>query len=406
MRILIVGLNFHPELTGIGKYTAEMAAYLGDAGHQVHVVTTAPYYPEWTVQAGYRGWGYQREDWQGMTVYRCPLWVPRKPTGLKRLLHLLSFALSSFPVLLGQVFWRPDVVVCVAPAFFSVPFAWIAARLSAAQAWLHIQDFELEAATGLGILRADQFLVRWAGSVESWMLMRFDTVSTISERMLSRLKEKGVKPDRAYLFPNWVDTDSIFPLTDPPESLRQIFDLPPDKFIVLYAGNMGIKQGLETLLGAARELLQRPEILFVFCGQGSARDGLEHASRGLPNVRFLPLQPLEKLNQLLNSADVHLLPQKSDAADLVMPSKLSGMLASGKAVIATADAGTEVGSVVSQVGVIVPPGDPVALARAILELSESPATRTLLGEKGRAYALEHCNAARVLERFHAQLRDL
>ena len=148
MRILLVGINFYPDLTGIGVYSADMAAYLGRQGHQVHVVSAPPYYPYWKVQPGYKGWRYEHEGWEGMQVYRAPLWVPGKPTGIKRLLHLFSFAVSSFPLLLGHIFWRPDLVICVAPAFFSAPFAWLIAKLCGARSWLHIQDFELGKPSG------------------------------------------------------------------------------------------------------------------------------------------------------------------------------------------------------------------------------------------------------------------
>jgi colanic acid biosynthesis glycosyl transferase WcaI len=405
MRILIVGLNFHPELTGIGKYTGEMAAYLSSS-HQVRVVTTAPYYPYWQVQEGYSWWQYKREIWCGMRVYRCPLWVPRQPSGLKRLLHLFSFALSSFPVLLRQMFWEPDLVLCIAPALFSAPPAWFTARLSGAKAWLHIQDFELDAATKLGLLSSGNFLTRWAANVESWLLARFDQVSTISNRMIQSLKNKGVPSNRTYLFPNWVDTNQIFPLPDSRKTLRRIFDLPEDKVIVLYSGNMGRKQGLEILVDVACETQTKDEIFYVFCGEGTAREDLENRARVLPNVKFISLQPAHKLNQLLNTADIHILPQRADAADLVMPSKLLGMLASGKPVIATASPETEIGAVVGQNGVLIPPGDRQALCKAILESAESPQRRLCLGQKGHAFVSENWSRDHVLPVFERHLREL
>ena len=127
-RILIVGLNFYPEVTGIGKYTGELAIYLDKNGHTVHMVTAPPYYPYWQVQLGYKAWKYKKEFWQGMEIIRCPLWVPGVPSGIKRLFHLFSFALSSFLILLGQLRWKPDLVVCIAPAFFCAPFALFIAR--------------------------------------------------------------------------------------------------------------------------------------------------------------------------------------------------------------------------------------------------------------------------------------
>ena len=406
MRILLVGINFYPELTGIGVYTADVAANLTGEGHQVHVVTAAPYYPYWRVQPGYKGWQYKQEVWRGVQIFRTPVWVPRKPTGIKRLIHLLSFAISSIPVLLGHVLWHPDLVICVAPAFFSAPFAWMTARLSGARCWLHIQDFELDAATRLGILPSDHFLTKWAAQGESWLLARFDRVSTISKRMLDRLGEKGVIPEHARFFPNWVDTNLIFPLSNPQDTLRKTAGISDDKIVVLYSGSMGYKQGLECVVEAARKLQKYTNVLFVICGEGAAREILEQSAVGLSNIKFMCLQPPEKLNQLLNMADIHILPQRADAEDLVMPSKLLGMLASGKTIIATANPTTEIGDVISRVGVRVPHDDIGALCDAVLDLANSRSKRLRLGEKGRAYVCENWSKELVLPRFSRDIHDL
>jgi colanic acid biosynthesis glycosyl transferase WcaI len=280
------------------------------------------------------------------------------------------------------------------------------ARLCRARAWLHIQDFELDAAAQLGLLRSDHLLTRWANRFESWLLGAFDRVSTISKSMLARLEQKGVDPERTCLFANWVDINTIYPLPDGGKSARKDFGMPADKVIVLYAGNMGVKQGLEILVEAAWGLRKNSAIHFVLCGEGSARAKLERASREMRNVQFLPLQPPEFLNRLLNVADIHILPQRADAADLVMPSKLLGMLASGKPVLATASAGTEIGNVVSQVGVLVPPEDQPALCEAILKLGISPQVRTSLGMKGRAFVCKNWSTEPILKEFELQLREL
>lgn len=402
MRILILGLNFAPEPTGIGKYTGELAVELVRRGHRVRVLTTPPYYPAWRVWPGYRAWAYQTETWQGVEVWRAPLWVPARPGGLKRLLHLLSFALASLPLLPAQLGWRPQVVFCVAPALVSAPAAWLLARSCGARAWLHIQDFEVEAAAGLGLLPGGKRIFKLAAALESWLLRRFDRVSTISERMLARLREKGLDPARLCLLPNWIDPQAVMPLPAG-ESLRADWELPESTCLVLYSGSLGQKQGLETLISAARLLQGEPHLRFVIAGEGSAKAQLIAFAAGLPNLRFLPLQPPEKLNQLLSSADLHVLPQKSGVADLVMPSKLPGMLASGKAVIACAAADTEVGQVIQQVGRLVPPEDPAALAAALLELSQAPAEREHLGQAGRQLALARWAAPQVFTAFEAAL---
>jgi colanic acid biosynthesis glycosyl transferase WcaI len=280
------------------------------------------------------------------------------------------------------------------------------ARLTGSKTWLHIQDFELDAATSLGILPADNFLTRLAARAESWLLSCFDRVSTISEQMQVRLKQKGASVSQAVLFPNWVNTDEIYPLSSPKDSLSETLGISATDIVILYSGNMGEKQGLESLILVARELQAHHNLHFILCGEGSARAGLELAAVDLPNILFLPLQPSEKLNLLLNTADIHILMQKADAADLVMPSKLLGMLASGRAVIATANPGTELESIVREVGIVVAPGDQPALCQAILNLASSPELRTHLGAKGRDYVYKNCSEEIILSRFNSQIQEL
>ena len=405
MRILIYGLNFSPELTGIGKYSGEMAAYLAAQGHAVRVVTTPPYYPYWQVQKPYAAWRYQKEIWERVEVYRCPLWIPKKPSGAKRLLHLLSFAVFSFPLVLQQKKWRPEVIINIAPSLFSALSALFLAKLTSAQTWLHIQDFEVDAAFGLGLLPGSKWGHAIARRMELALFKRFDRVSTISQRMLERLWQKGVEQEKTVLFPNWIDTDLIKPLVQPGR-FRKEWAIPDDKIIVLYAGNMGRKQGLEILIDTARSLVDFHEILFLLCGDGAMRAELQENAQNLPNVRFYPLQPFERLNDLLNVADIHILPQRADAADLVMPSKLSGMLASGKVVVATASPESELGSIVSEVGLLTPPGNVGALSEAIHMLAKNQKQRETLGERGRRWVVSHWAKEKVLHVFEAHLGDM
>ena len=178
----------------------------------------------------------------------------------------------------------------------------------------------------------------------------------------------------------------------------------PGEVVALYSGNMGEKQGLEVLADVARLLAQEAsQVVFVFCGSGAGRADLVARCQGLPNVRFLDLQPLAKLPDLLATADIHLLPQRADAADLVMPSKLTGMLASARPVVSTAHAGTELAGVVASCGLVVPPEDPAAMTAAIVTLAAYPDLRASLGVAGRAHALQHMDREAVLLRFEAML---
>ena len=416
IKVLLYGLNFSPELTGIGKYTGELAAWLSARGHQVRVVTAPPYYPAWEVGAGFKNaWQTEVMDCgsapamtSGMTaapmrVWRCPLWVPTQPGGLKRLLHLASFALSSFPVMLRQIFWRPDVVWVVEPALFCAPTAVVVARLCGAKAWLHVQDFEVNAAFDLGLLRG-----KWLRSLvlgaERWLMRRFDVVSTISQRMHQRLLDKGVAPAKARMAVNWVDMAQFaLPSPDGVAAYRRALNIADGAVVALYSGNMGGKQGLEVLADVARLC---PDVAFVFCGNGAGRSDLVARCAGLANVRFLDLQPLERLPDLLATAGIHLLPQKAEAADLVMPSKLTGMLASARAVVASAHTGTELATVVQTCGLVVPPGDAVAFAQAVRALASSQVLREQLGAAGFLYAQAHLDKEAVLSAFEAQLNSL
>ena len=418
-----------------------MAEWLAAQGHEVRVVTAPPYYPQWRVAEGFANW-WDRDNGQGsrgkwqvasevnppqppfekkrgsLVVYRCPLWVPRKPSGLKRVLHLTSFALSSFPVMLRQIFWRPDVVWVVEPALFCAPQAWLVARLSGGKAWLHVQDFEVDAAFDLGILKSSS-LRRVVLVLERWLMRRFDVVSTISDKMLERVVAKGVNEQRACLFPNWVDIEGLRTEDSGLSGFREELGISGEAVVALYSGNMGNKQGLEILAGvggicklrqASRDKSRpttarfAPEVIFVFCGNGVGRADLVALCDGLPNVRFLELQPVERLGALLGMADIHLLPQRADAADLVMPSKLTGMLASGRPVVATAALGTQVAMVVEQCGLVVPPGDAGALADAVLCLADDADVRAELGAKARAYAEAHLDRDAVLGKFETDLK--
>lgn len=395
------------------------------------MVTAPPYYPNWAIGAGYSNKEWRRENWHGVDVWRCPLWVPARPGGAKRLLHLASFALGSLPVMLRQIVWRPDVVWVVEPALFCAPVALVVARLSGAKAWLHVQDFEVDAAFDLGLLRG-KFLRGVVAGAERWLMRRFDVVSTISQRMHQRLLDKGVAPAKAVLSPNWVDVLAITPgghrfsaqagmpikvagttaeaaeVTGSDNSFRVKLGIASDAVVALYSGNMGGKQGLELLADVAKLCLVQAApahaaIVFVFCGNGAGRDDLMRRCAGLPNVHFLELQPIERLNELLAMADVHLLPQRADAADLVMPSKLTGMLASGRPVLATAHPGTELALVVQGCGVVVPPEDPSAMALAMQALAANSIRRKQLGEAGRVYALAHLDREAVLRKFESAL---
>ncbi len=400
MRVLVYGINFYPELTGVGKYTGEMVQWLVENGCEVKVVTAPPYYPAWKVSDTYSGMVYRREKLFGVSVIRCPLWVPKMPTGLKRILHLASFACSSFPVVIwSALFWRPGLIFLTEPPLLCVPGLLVSAKLCRAKSWLHIQDFEVDAAFELGILKSPRSR-RLVHSIEQWFMKKVDRVSTISNRMLDLLTEKGVSSERQLLFQNWVDLERIRPLEKSSQFRREI-GVPDDVIVLLYSGGMGAKQGLELIVEAAARLQNREDLFFLLCGDGFVRGALEKSSQHIENIKFINLQPLNRLNELLNIADVHLLPQKPGAEDLVMPSKLTNMVASGRPVIAIAQQGTQVETIVRKCGIVIGSGELDAFVSAIEYLADHKEERLRLGEHGRTFAVENWEKEKVLSTVFA-----
>jgi exosortase D (VPLPA-CTERM-specific) len=401
-RVLVVALNFAPDLTGIGKYVGEMTEHLDEAGFDVRVVSAPPYYPEWKVAEGHSATSYHSERRAGALVYRCPIYVSKNCGGLRRILHLLSFALTSLPVIFWQALaWRPQVIWVVEPTLGCVPAAWLAGRLSGARLWLHVQDFEVDAAFSVGLLKPGR-LQHIAQGVESWLMRRFDRVTSISRSMVARLAAKGVPAEKLGEFPNWVDAERIRPVARE-NALRKELGIPAERFVLLYSGNMGEKQGLDLLVDAARDLQDDPSLLFLMCGDGAARARIEALAAGLPNMRFMPLQPRDRLNELLSLADIHVLPQRAGVEDLVLPSKLTGIMASARPVVATATVDSDLDRAAAQGGLVVPPGDVPAFVQAVRTLRGDPQLRERLGRQARRYAAERWDRPVVLGQFCADL---
>jgi colanic acid biosynthesis glycosyl transferase WcaI len=383
MRIVVHTVNYRPELTGIGKYTGEMCEWLAAHGHDVTVIAPPPYYPQWRVDAPYRQWRYETSVIDNVTVRRAPIWVPRRPGGLSRIVYALSFAISSLPLLLLESLRRPDVVLVIQPSFLNSPVAWLAARLGRAAAWLHVQDFEIDLAYNLGQLTRGR---SFAAAVESWITRRFDVVSTISERMLDRARRKGVDEEKLFLLPNWFDPATIYPM-DQASPFRARLGIRLDSPVALFSGSLGAKQGVETILKVAPRLADL-DLHFVICGEGVAEDALKIAARDSPNVHFLPLQPASDLNALLNLADVHLLPLRKGTTHSIFPSKLIGMLASGRPVVTMAAPGSEIADLMDGCGLSVDHNDLDTFAIAIRRLVTDPLERQRMGAQARTRALE------------------
>jgi colanic acid biosynthesis glycosyl transferase WcaI len=403
MKLLLYGLNYAPEPVGIGKYSGELAEWLAGRDHEVRFITAPPYFPQWRAVAN----SYRREQRRGVAVWRCPLWVPRLPSGLSRLIHLASFALSSLPVLLAQRNWRPDVVLTVAPAFFCAPGALLLGKLcgEATKTWLHIQDFELDAAFELGILKG-RWIRRLAEDWERRTLQGFSKISTISEPMRQKAVAKGVDNQQALLLPNWVDLQTIYPLNPIQRSKNSYIKelrISENKIILMYSGSMNKKQGLDLLVQVINTLSHLPSLIWLLAGEGPTKAELVRNTAGMTNVMHLPLQPEKRMNDWLNLADIHLLPQKANAADLVLPSKLLGILASGRPLVAGTPVDSELGWLADQAGIRVEPGDSDGFSQAIAELVSNRERRMRLGANGRKLAEQRFGRESILLQLEKDL---
>ena len=400
-RVLMLSLNYAPEQVGIGPYSAGLAQMLAESGWSVDVVAGQPYYPEWEAQ----GSGWKDTEEAGVQVQRCPHYVPRKPTGPRRLLHHASFALSAlFPAVFTAIRERPEIVFVVAPSLMAFPISWLAAKLVGAKLWLHVQDFEVEAALATGLLEHDGAAAKLASDLEVSFLRACDLVTTISPQMVQRLEAKGVAENRRLEMRNWAN-HAVQIAQSSGDDLRSEWGV-EGCVVALYSGNMAGKQGLETVLDAARQLAERKDIVFVLAGEGTSRARLESAAADLGNVRFLPLQPEAKFAQMLRAADIHLLPQVANAADLVLPSKLTNMLASARPVVATAGKGTGLAAEVEGCGIVTAPHDGAALASAIAKLADDADLRERLGTAAGKRAEERWTASATLKAFERGARKL
>jgi colanic acid biosynthesis glycosyl transferase WcaI len=340
VRILIYGINYYPELIGIGKYSGDMSEWLTEKGHQIRVITAPPYYPEWQIHQQYRNRYYKEKTTSGIQIWRCPLYVPNKPNTLTRLLHLFSFALSSLPIVFLQWRWKPQLIITIEPTLLITPTSLLFAKCCGAKTLLHIQDYELDTLLKLNTNYPKE-LISIAKKIERYLMQKFDSISTLSPSMLQLAKKKLPFFKSIWLFPNWVDTGFIRPQYQV-NYFRQQWQIELHTKVILYSGNMGKKQGLELIIQAADYFRPYPDILFLMVGTGVIESELKiYADQlQLTNIRFYPLQSYQYLPALMTVADIHLVLQKKGVADTVLPSKLTTIFAAGGTAIISAETNT------------------------------------------------------------------
>jgi colanic acid biosynthesis glycosyl transferase WcaI len=402
MRIIVWGINYAPEITGIAPHNVALCEFLKSRGHDVEMLTTFAYYPAWRKRLEDRGRLYRTDTINSVPVRRCWHYVPARVSPLKRIIHEGTFILTS--TIRGLCLRRPDVFVIPSPPLALGPAAWFLSRIKRAPFVFHVQDLQPDAAVGLGMLREGWFtrLLYWLERFAYRQAMR---VSGISEEIVDAFRRKGVPEQKLILFPNTV----VLPREDDIPTrgaFRDRFKFQPDEFLAIYAGNLGVKQGLDILLDAATLLRGKAKLRILLCGDGAERKNLAAAvaERKLENVSMLPLMAGREYQELLVDADISLITQQSGSGNAFFPSKLLVTLAHSSPVLTVADEESALAKAVHAggFGLNVKPGKPTELADALAQVAANRDKLREWGAAGRRYVSQF-EQGPVMEKFAEKL---
>lgn len=402
MRIIVWGINYAPEFTGIAPHNVALCEFLHENGDDVEMITTFAYYPTWRKQPEDRGQLYRVDNIRGVRVNRCWHFVPARVNAWKRILHEGTFILTSTVFALRRP--RADVYVVPSPPLALGVAAWLVSRIKRAPFIFHVQDLQPDAAVGLGMIKAGWF-TRLLYALESFAYDKAKKVSGISHEILDAFRRKGVPESKLIYFPNTVVIPKTVDLPNP-GLFRAKYNIAPDDFLAVYAGNLGMKQGLGILIDAAK-LVKNPRVRIVICGDGAARESLELRVREerLPNVSLLPLQDSSEYPALLIDADVNLITQLPGSGNAFFPSKLLHMLSYARPVVTVADEGSALAKAVQDgaFGMNVPPGASADLARVLDQLAADESKLTQFGVNGRQF-VQQFERTEVMKDFYQQLQ--
>jgi len=404
MRIIVWGINYAPEFTGIAPHSVALCEFLQARGDDVAMVTGFSYYPVWQKRPEDHATLYRTDLINGVAVHRCWQFVPARVSALKRIFHEASFIFTS--TLRALSLPRPDVYVLVSPPLLLGVAGWLVGKIKGAPFVFHVQDMQPDAAVGLGMLKASWF-TKALYALEAFAYQHAARVSGITQGMLKAFRAKGVSESKLLYFPNAISLEETEPSPARGE-FRERHGFAPEEFLAIYAGNIGVKQGLDVLLETA-PLLRDPRIRIVICGDGAQREFLEQRVRELklPNVSMLPLQKDRDYRALLVDADICFITQQAGSGNSFFPSKLLGLLAESKPVVTVAAAECELALAVAegQFGINIPPGYPEQLAALLDSLAQDQERLARFGAAGRRYVAQF-EKRRVLQKFAEDLESL
>jgi colanic acid biosynthesis glycosyl transferase WcaI len=400
MKVLILSINYWPEVAGIGAFTTYRAEYLAAAGHDVEICTTFPYYPEWEVPPGYAGRLAASEERNGVRILRSYAYIPNPATSLKRVFHEATFVASSMIRAFARQ--RPDLLLVVSPPLGLAASAILLSRFWHIPYVFDVEDMQPDSAAELGMLPS--WALRFLYKVEKAAYSHAALVTTLTRGMRNRIVDKGIPAEKVGLLEPRVD-DSLFDIEAREGSaFRQRYGL-GNKFLVTHSGNMGVKHGLDVIADAAALIRADDSIEFLLVGNGVVCGKIQRrvAELELRNVRFLPLLEAGDFRGLLAASDVCLLTQQKSISEIAFPSKIVTYLAAGCPVIGSVNPDCEIGQTISESGAgrVVAPEDGAALLAAIQEFKGMD-LRTYR-QHAREYASRRWSSARVLGHLERSL---
>jgi colanic acid biosynthesis glycosyl transferase WcaI len=397
MHILMLVPYYAPDLGPAAPLSTLLSEALVKMGHEVSVIAAVPHYPSGYVPNEFRKGWIQKTSENGVQVVRLRIPSVKRANMAQRLLQYLCYQLGAA---WAGISLKYDVVLVANPALWVWwPFT-VLVFFRRVPAVFSVQDVYPDVGVALGIFR-HKLVIRAVAWLERFCLRQSAVIHIISDAFRPGLRALGVPDEKMALVYNWVDTGLIKSLPKDNAFSRE-YHL-TDRFVILYAGNIGLSQGLEYVLTAAEHLVDHPDFLFVFVGDGGGREKLvDQAEKSyLSNVLFLPFQPRQRLSEILASADVALITLKRGMGAGSLPSKTLSGLASGRPLVVSVDEGSDTWNLVKQAeaGLCVPPEDPSALAQAILSLAQNPELCQCMGKNGRAWAEKYHSPQAAAEKF-------
>lgn len=403
--ITLISANFYPEETAIGFFSSEMINYLQENGNNTSVISSFPYYPQWEIYSSYKNKPkYLQDYFNSIPVYRSKPKVSKNPSFFSRLKLMFTFLWGSYKN--SKKINSCDIVIVIVPFTLSIITGIILAKKRKAKLWIHIQDFEFDLAFESGILsKKNIFTLLFKKCVlkfESYLLNKADIISSISNKMLEKAKNKS-KVKEYYLFPNWISLKQVSFSNEVHPFISK------DVFTLLYSGNIGEKQNWNLFLKVCREIKNiNLQINIVIVGDGSFAKKLKVKIKEFDFIKFYDPVPLADLGLLLNSANAHFLFQKTTVIDSVMPSKIMGMMASKKPSIVVGHNDSEVALLFknNNIGFYFSTENVNDIVDSIIKLKTDSTLSETMGKNAHDFIIQNYSENKILEDLTFKLNSL